>query len=374
MPAVQLQTNPLLSVFNIRNKSPLDIKMFLDESGTVDISRSDIVKYAYFERLADTMREAMWRHEEINLARDKIDFYSTLSDAEQFIFTANIKRQTVLDTTQSLGLPEAILPLVSDPMIKRNINFITYFEEIHNMTYEYIIKNVYNDPTEVMDGIRDIELIVSMGKTVGRYYDELILETAKYRLGQTTLYQLKKKLWMCLHSINALEGIRFAVSFACSFSFGNSKRMIGNSSEIKLIANDELFHVAFTTKLLRELPKDDHDFIQIRDECRQAASELFMEVVADEKRWSKYLFQHGSTIGLNEVILNQYVDFLASNRMKAVYLDFQGDVPKSNPLPWISKWLNEGEMQGANQETENTSYVMAVANDLKKDSFKGIEL
>jgi ribonucleoside-diphosphate reductase beta chain len=367
-------TAPELQIFNPRKKSPLDTKLFLDESGTVDLSRSDVVKYKIFEKQAEAMFAAKWEPTEINLTRDKIDFYDVLSTNDQFIFTSNLKRQMMLDTVQSLGLAEALLPLASDPMIKRCINYITFFEEVHNMTYEHILKNVYNDPTEVNNSIYEIELIVECGKSISKYYDDLILETAKYRLGQTDLHKLKRKLWLALQSINALEGIRFFVSFACSFSFGQSGRMIGNSSEIKLIANDELMHVAFTTALIRMMPSDDEEFAVIARECAAEALAIFMDVVADEKRWAKFLFQNGSLIGLNEQMLNLEIDFVASKKCQAVGLVYPDSAPKSRPLPWMSKWLNEGDMQPAPQETEKTSYVKGIVNTLNDNTFDDIDL
>jgi ribonucleoside-diphosphate reductase beta chain len=280
----------------------------------------------------------------------------------------------MLDTIQSLGLAEALLPLASDPMIKRCINIITYFEEVHNMTYEHILKNVYNDPTEVTESIKDIDLIIKAGESISKYYDDLLTETAKYRLNMTTLHQLKKKLWLAIQSINALEGIRFFVSFACSFSFGQSGRMIGNSSLIKLIANDELMHVAFTTALLRTMPEDDEEFFVIRQECLEEATHIFMEVVAEEKSFNKFLFKEGTLIGLNEPMLNAELDFTAAKRMRAVHMEYPYSAPKTRPLPWMSKWLNEGDMQPAPQETEKTSYVKGIVNTLDETTFDDIEL
>lgn len=367
------QDSPL-HVFKIRDKSPLDIKIFLDESGTVDISRSDIVKYTIFEKQAQAMDEAKWERTEINLGRDKIDYYTELTEYDRFVFSENISRQQVLDTIQSTGLVEALLPLVSDPMVKRCINIINYFEEVHNMTYEHILQNVYNDPTELVDNIKRNELIVKCGNDISKYYDDVLNETAKYRLGLTTLHKLKRKLWLALQSINALEGIRFFVSFACSFSFGQSGRMIGNSSLIKLIANDELMHVAFTTALLRTMPRDDEEFAVIRDELKEESIHIFMEVVKDEKNWAKHLFKNGSVIGLNEQMLSAEIDFTAAKRMRAIHMEYPDASPKTRPLPWLGKWLNEGEMQPAPQETEKTSYVKGVVNNLDSASFDDIEL
>jgi ribonucleoside-diphosphate reductase beta chain len=219
MTELYLTKEPPLQIFKPRGgKSPLDMKIFLDESGTVDISRSDVVKYPIFEKQADHMFGAHWKWTEIKLARDKIDFYDVLTPNEQFIFTTNLKRQMMLDTQQSLGLAEALLPLCSNSQVKRCINYITFFEEMHNATYEYILKNVYINQTEINDGIYDIQPILDCGASISRYYDRLLIDTAKYRLGHISLHELKKSLWLCVHSINALEGIRFFVSFALNDS------------------------------------------------------------------------------------------------------------------------------------------------------------
>lgn len=362
------------SVFQIRHKSLADTMIFLDESGTVDISRSDVVKYPIFKKQAEAMFANFWKPHEIVLARDNIEFNNELDDNERFIFTSNLKRQIMIDSQQSMALSQAFLPICSDPMVKRCINYMEFFEELHASAYEHIVRNVYNDPGAVFDEMRTIEPIIACGKDIARYYDDLILEVAKYRLGQTSIYNVKRKLWLCLQSVNALEGLRFFVSFACSFSFGQTGRMVGNASEIQLIAGDELLHVAFTTALIRTLPSDDPAFVDIERECRGEVEQMFHETVTQEKAWIDYLFQNGSLIGLNDVILKQYLDFLAAKRMRAIGMTYRNESPRTNPLPWMNQWLNEGEMQKAPQETEITSYVQNVQADVSTDTFAGFEL
>lgn len=362
------------SVFRIRHKSPADTKIFLDEAGTVDISRSDVVKYPRFKKHAEAMFANFWKPHEIVLARDNIEFNNELSENERFIFTSNLKRQIMLDSVQSMSLAQAFLPITSDPMIKRCFNYIEFFEELHASAYEHIVRNVYNDPTAVFDEMRDIAPIVACGTDVGRYYDDLILEVAKYRLGQTSVDNVKRKLWLCLQCVNALEGLRFFVSFSCSFSFGQTGRMVGNASELQLIAGDELLHVAFTTLLLRTLPDDDPAFVDIQRECQEESEQMFHDTVEQEKAWVDFLFQNGSLIGLNDVILKQYLDWLAAKRMRAIGMTYKNEAPRTNPLPWMSKWLNEGQMQKAPQETELTSYVQNVQADVSSDTFAGFQL
>jgi ribonucleoside-diphosphate reductase beta chain len=139
--------------------------------------------------------------------------------------------------------------------------------------------------------------------------------------------------------------------------------MVGNSSEIKLIANDELSHVAFTTALIRTMPEDDPEFAEIQHEMEGETTELFMEVVEDEKTFSKFLFKDGDVIGLNHKIMCSKIDHLGAKRMRGIR--------KVYPL---SSWLNEGDQQPAPQETEKTSYVVNIQNSISDNSFDEFDL
>jgi ribonucleoside-diphosphate reductase beta chain len=363
------------SVFHIRNKSPLDVKIFLDESGTVDISRADLVKYPIFQKQADAMFANFWKPHEIVLTQDKIEFDKDLEDHHRFIFTSNIKRQAMIDSIQSQAITQSFGAVVSDPMVKKCLVFMEFFEELHNAAYQHVIRNVYNDPTKEFNEIPQIDEIVACGKDIGKYYDDFILEIALYRCGLSTPFNVKYKLWLALNSVNALEGIRFFGSFACSWAFANNMGvMMGNASEIQLIAADELLHQAFTTALIRTLPDDDPDFKIIAEACKAEVEAMFYETLRQELKWVDFIFQRGSMIGLNDVILKQYLHWITAKRMRAVFLTPNFEVPRTNPIPWTSKWLNEGEMQKAPQETEVTSYTQDTMSDVSGDTFSGFEL
>jgi ribonucleoside-diphosphate reductase beta chain len=366
---------PSTSVFHIRNKSPLDVKIFLDESGTVDISRTDVVKYPMFQKQADAMFANFWKPQEIVLTQDKIEFDKELEPHEQFIFTSNIKRQAMIDSIQSQALTQSFGAVVSDPMVKRCLVYMEFFEELHNSAYQHVIRNVYNDPTKEFDSIPEVDEIVACGKDIGKYYDDFIQEIALYRCGLSTPFNVKYRLWLALNSCNALEGVRFFGSFACSWAYANNTgRMMGNASEIQLIAGDELLHQAFTTGLIRTLPQDDPDFAIIEKACREEVEAMFYETLKQELQWVDFIFQHGSMIGLNDIILKQYLHWITAKRMRAIGLEFKLEAPRTNPIPWTGKWLNEGEMQKAPQETEVTSYTHDTVADVSNDTFSGFEL
>ena len=375
-----------MSVFNINNKKDHTKSLaFLDDAGTAPIQRYDVLKYKQFDKLTDKQLGFFWRPEEVDVLRDAKDF-KELTEYEQHIFTSNLKRQILLDSVQGRSPNLAFLPIVTIPELETWIQTWSFNETIHSRSYTHIIRNVYSNPSQVFDELTSIEEIVNCAQDISKYYDDLINYSSYYKLlgygvhtvnGETVKidrYELKKKLWLCLNSVNALEGIRFYVSFACSWAFAELKKMEGNAKIIKLIARDENVHLGSTQTLLKLLPQDDADYIQIKEETRAECERMFLAAAAQEKSWAHYLFKDGSMIGLNEQLLSQYVDWLTCKRMTAVGLDC-GMKPGSNPLPWTQKWISGSEVQVAPQETEITSYVIGgTKQDVDSNTFKGFSL
>ena len=175
-------------------------------------------------------------------------------------------------------------------------------------------------------------------------------------------------------SVNILEGVRFYVSFACSWAFAELKKMEGNAKIIKLIARDENLHLASTQMMLKLLKQEDPDFVKIAEETEAECTQMFVDAVDQEKEWAKYLFKDGSMIGLNTELLSQYIEFIATRRMVNVKLTSPYNI-KSNPLPWTQKWISGADVQVAPQETEITSYIQGgTKQDVSSDTFRGFSL
>lgn len=379
-----------MTVFNTEiTKSHLDRTIFLDKP--VDLARYDKVKYSQFEKLTEKQMSFFWRPEEIEIGRDSKDFKS-LTDHEKHIFTSNLKRQILLDSVQGRAPSLAFLPICSLPEIETWIQAWAFFETIHSRSYTHIIRNIYPDPSVIFDGMLDIPEIIACANDISKYYDDLInwnvLKHTKnnapwyskffrWVMGDHepySLYEHKKALWLCLNAVSALEGIRFYVSFACSWNFAELKKMEGNAKIIKFIARDENLHLAAVQQLLKILPKDDPDFQKIKEETKEECIKIFVDVVDQEKSWAHYLFKDGSMIGLNEKLLVDYVEWIANKRMVSIGLD----TPYRNgssPLPWTQKWIAGSDVQVAPQEVELSSYIIGGVNrDVNKETFKGFKL
>ena len=357
-----------MAVLKKNKKSHLEKNMFLDEP--VDIQRYDELKYPQLDKITDKQLGFFWRPEEVDISKDKKDF-DGLTEHEKHIFTSNLKRQILLDSVQGRAPNLAFLPIVSLPELENWIETWSFSETIHSKSYTHIIRNIYPDPGKVFDGILDIKEISECADSIGGYYDDLIT----CNRGPTNKMDHKRAIWMAMMSANALEGVRFYVSFACSWAFAELKKMEGNAKIIKFIARDENVHLASTTTILKLLQKEDKDFAKIAKEMEPKAIKLYVEVIEQEKAWADFLFKDGSMIGLNAKLLSDYVEWIGCKRMRAIGLHCPYTVTQMNPLPWTEKWIGGGNVQVAPQETEITSYITGgVKQDVDVDVLSGLSL
>ena len=340
--------------------------------------RYDQFKFPEFDKLNQTMLGYFWRPEEVSLQKDRAD-YQQFRPEQKHIFTSNLKYQTLLDSVQGRGPCLAFLPYVSNPELESCIVCWDFQETIHSRSYTHIVKNVYANPSEVFDTILEDEQIIARAESVTKHYDEFNDIANNYFFHKKgDMYEVKKALYKAMMTVNILEGLRFYVSFACTFAFGELKLMEGSAKIISLIARDEATHLNLSTHILKHWMKgdDDPDFVKIAKECEEEVYDMWRECVDEEKRWADYLFEKGSIIGLNANLLHSYVEFIANKRLKALGLKTIYDRPlNSNPLPWTDHWLSSSGLQVAPQETEVESYIVGgVKQDVEKDTFKGFTL
>ena len=391
MNPVQFRGKPPMNIkgMTVFNKEHVDTKtqpMFFGKP--LGVQRYDSYKYPVFDKLTTQMLGYFWRPEEVSLQKDRGD-YQSLRPEQKHIFTSNLKYQILLDSVQGRGPGMAFAPYCALPELEGAMNVWQFMEMIHSRSYTYIIKNVYPNPSEVFDKILDDEKILSRAKSVTAAYDDFINAAQEY--GQSNWWrpdwssenasreekELKRKLYLAVSNVNILEGIRFYVSFACSFAFGELKLMEGSAKIISLIARDENQHTVLTQQMIKAWQKGDDPVMQeIMKEEEQTVIDMFANAVSEEKEWAQYLFKDGTMIGLNDKLLVKYVEWIANKRMRAIGLTPIYDAPiRNNPLPWTEHWISSKGLQVAPQETEVESYVVGgIKQDMKKNAFSGFKL
>ena len=376
-----------MTVFNSELVDTKKQPMFLGKP--LGIQRYDSYKYPVFDKLTTQQLGYFWRPEEVSLQKDRAD-YQTLRPEQKHIFTSNLKYQIMLDSVQGRGPGMAFIPYCSLPELEACMEVWGFMEMIHSRSYTHIIKNVYSDPSDVFDHILTDDRIVERATSVTEAYNDFVNSAHQWDTGSmwsddfrgspTAEWErkdLKRKLFRAIANVNILEGIRFYVSFACSFAFGELKLMEGSAKIISLIARDENQHLAITQNILNKWKQgDDPEMQQIMQEEQQWLISAFENCVNQEKLWAEYLFKDGSMIGLNDKLLQQYVEWIANRRMKAIGLKPIYDIPaKNNPLPWTEHWISSKGLQVAPQETEVESYIVGgIKQDVRSDTFSGFSL
>lgn len=347
----------------------LNRKMFLDPAGPVVVQRFEEYRYPKIANFESTQRGFFWVPEEVSLTKDKMDFKEA-SEAVKHMFTANLLRQTALDSLQGRAPSQIFTPVCSIPELESLVSIWSFFESnIHSKSYSHIIRNIYGVPKDVFDSIHDTQEIVSMAANVGKYYDDLHMLNCKKEIGQKVgTYEHKKAIWLALHASYALEALRFMVSFATSLAMVENKIFIGNGNIISLILQDELLHTEWTAWLINNVIKDDPDFAKLEIECADEVYQMYLSVVEEEKSWADYLFKKGVVIGLNANILKDFVDWTAFTKLRDIGIKYLNEHPKTSPIPWFNRHLNINKKQTALQESESTNYVIGVmSGDVDSD-------
>lgn len=378
------------TVFNTSPVNILTEPMFFGSG--LGLARYDIQRHRVFEELIEKSLSFFWRPEEVNLMMDAAQF-NKLPQYQQNIFTNNLKYQSLLDSIQGRAPSAVLMSLISDPSLDTWVATWTFSETIHSRSYTHIMRNLYTDPSKVFDEIVLDEAIMKRAESIGRYYDDVLIKTRYWENAKADIeYQkeinadedviedaiehetywkreLMKSLYLCLHVINALEAIRFYVSFACTFNFHkNMEIMEGNAKIMKFIARDEQLHLKGTQYIIRQLQSgtDGDEWVKIAKECEQEAVDIFMEVNRQEKDWAVHLFKDGDVPGLNTNSMWSFIDYLTVSRMKQCGLPCPiTDAPVKHPYPWIREYLNSDNVQSAPQEVELSSYLVAqIDNDV----------
>jgi len=377
----------MLTVLNTNeNLNHLEQPMFFGEN--LGIARFESQKHSVFEKLTEKQLSFFWRPEEVDLAGDKIDYSSKLTPGQRQIFDSNLQYQSLLDTIQGRAPAQAFIDIISDPSLENWVTTWTFSETIHSRSYTHIERNLHIDPSVEFDKIMKNKAIMKRTESMTGYYDSLIRNIHELKNIQIEMEKLgcfqdmndnckylqekfnkqqtkcKEALYLCMHAVNALEAIRFYVSFSFTFNFANNMNVMeGNAKIMRLIARDEALHQKSTQSIIRlwQMGKDDPEMAEIAVRLKDEATAIFVSCVDQEIEWAEHLFTIGEVEGVSLKSTIAYIYHLADQRMRAVGLDSPYGITP-NPYPWMNKWLKSDDVQVAPQEVEVSSYLSGNLN------------
>ncbi|MCY1405214.1 hypothetical protein D9M71_204490 [compost metagenome] len=171
-----------------------------------------------------------------------------------------------------------------------------------------------------------------------------------------------------------LERVQFMASFAVTFAIGRTGMFQQISKAVQKIAQDEFeIHAQFGQEVLKAELQTDRGRTAY-DQCRELIIQLIWEIILCEVRWALYLFSEGRELtGVTAKSLIQWVLFNAL--AAATFFDVQDELigrfagefetvtgfafewPTTNPLPYMTKYLDISGTQSSPQEEKKGDYM-----------------
>ena len=330
-------------------------------------------KYKFFDKSNDQQQGFDWKHDEIPLTKDRQHFKTILQAAEKFLVTVNFQKLIFLDSLQGRG-PFLILGQITTlPELENVILTWNYFEGAkHSRTYTEELRALYDNPEEIFDDSFNIPELVKIADSISEPFERAYFNIINYiyktqrdiEITEEEMIELKRSIAMVIVEINALEGIRFYPGFAAVWGITEGQGyMPGSSENLQLICRDENVHLALTQYLIKLLKtKEEEGFVEIFKELEEDIINRYYEIYQEECDWIDFIFSQGSYVGMNNVILKQYLNYITIRRMKAIGLKPQkerlGDMYiTKNPLPWIEKYINMDKNEKLPQEEKVLNYL-----------------
>jgi len=338
------------------------------------IARNDKLGDPMFDSLYQRQESQHWGPSEQDLTGD-LSSLKLASKADIHAFNSNLSYQMLLDSTNSLA-PLSIFGLFTNRQDLIDwLSLWSFSETIHSATYSQFLMTAHPDPDKVFAATQTSEFIRKRGDSIGHYYNNAFFWGMQYALRgnvftKEELFECAKALRLAIFAANLLEGVRFYLSFACSFSFAarsDNPLFTNNALLLKAIAKDEALHLVGTQHMLNRMTSGKEGNLlemvsahTLEEEMRMTAS-----VIQEEKEWANFLVSEGDIEGLSLKDMHQYLDFIGYNRLRSVHQ--VSDIPSiivpelENPFSsFMMPFLQSDQVQTAQQETGSSGYTQGI--------------
>lgn len=286
---------------------------------------------------------SFWTAEEIDLARDVVDWESRLTADEQNFIKHVLAFFAASDGIVNENLAVNFMSEVQYPEARCFYGFQIMIENIHSETYSLLIDTYIKDPADKMRLFNAIETVACVKKK------------AEWALRWIEKGSFQERLV----AFAAVEGIFFSGSFCSIFWLKKRGLMPGLSFANELISRDEGLHCDFAcllyTQLANKLPiKTVQDIIQ--------------EAVETEKEFVTQALPV-RLIGMNDVLMCQYIEFVADRLLAAlgspkIYqaanpFDFMDLISLSGKTNFFERRVSEYQKSGVMATKSDHSFTLS---------------
>lgn len=356
--------------YNSKKINFLNEPMFLG-SGR-NSQRFDILKYPFFDTMADNMMGQEWSYNEIQVSKDLGDF-RRIDDGMKHILTATLQKLIFLDSVQGRGILQTLGNIITLPEVEAAFTVWEHFElNKHSKSYTYILRTLYANPSKIFDDSFNIPELKKLTRKISTPYNEVGAGVASYMLGNKKgVKKLKLDIVKLFIEIYFLEGVRFYSGFAAIWGMHYFNGLFERTSKLlQLICRDENLHYNISYYVLKLLGSVEEEGFknEIMDEYFiPLFKKRLEEVKKEEFLWIDYLMKEGCYMGINGDILKMYIEYLFYIRGRK-FIKNMGGVITENPIPWVESYINMAKNEVLPQEGEVINYNMDILDMRINDS------
>ena len=275
------------------------------------------IKYQWAYNLWEMMLNNTWFPKEVDMTRDVID-YKNLTDSEKIAYDKTLSQLIFMDSLQTNNLIDNVNPFVTSPEINLILVRQSFEEALHSQSYAVMVDSISTNGEEIYELWRSDMMLKHKNDVIAGVY----LELAKNPTDENFV--------KACFANQILEGIYFYSGFTYLYTLARSGKMLGSAQMIRFIQRDEVTHLVLFQNLINTLRKERADLFT--DKLRAEVIEMFKEAVKLESDWGKYITQ-GQILGLTDEIVEQYIKYLADDRLSSV--GFEKIYNVQNPIKWV---------------------------------------
>ena len=275
------------------------------------------IKYQWAYNLWEVMLNNTWFPKEVDMTRDVNDYKNLTSD-EKDAYDKALSQLIFMDSLQTNNLIDNVNPYVTSPEINLILVRQSFEEALHSQSYAVMVDSISTNSEEIYELWRRDMMLKQKNDAIFRTYDELSTNPTEHNFVKA-----------CFAN-QILEGIYFYCGFAYIYTLARSGKMLGSAQMIRFIQRDEVTHLVLFQNLINSLRKERPDLFT--EQLKAEVIEMFKEAVQLEIDWGQYITQ-GQILGLTNEIIEQYIKYLADERLTAV--GFEPLYNVSNPIKWV---------------------------------------
>lgn len=293
------------------------------------------IQYHEIWQMYKKAEASFWTAEEMDLSKDLHDWENKLNDNERHFISHVLAFFAASDGIVNENLVERFSGEVQAAEARCFYGFQIMMENIHSETYSLLIDTYIKDAVQrdyLFDAIENIPCIKRKADWALKWISD-----RRATFGERLI------------AFAAVEGIFFSGSFASIFWLKKRGLMPGLTFSNELISRDEGMHTDFACLLFGHLRKRPHpDTVKF----------IIMEAVTIEQEFLTDALPC-SLIGMNSVLMNQYIEFVADRLLVAlgnekVYnvvnpFDFMDMISLQGKTNFFEKRVSDYAKAGVNQ-------------------------